>query len=55
MWPGGLFLGREDERGLCFRTVPEVWVGSSTGSRAMVLGGGVTPRVIPVHAARGGT
>ncbi len=25
------------------------------GSMAVVLGGGVTPRVTPVHAARGGT
>ena len=25
------------------------------GSRAVVLGGGVTPRVTPVHAERGGT
>ena len=30
-------------------------VGSSMGSRAIVLGGGVTPRVTPVHAERGGT
>ncbi len=30
-------------------------VGSSTGSRATVLGGGVTPRVTPAHAERGGT
>ena len=30
-------------------------VGSSMGPWAVVLRGGVTPRVTPVHAARGGT
>ena len=40
-------------RGL--RVMSWLEVGSSMGSRAIVLGGGVTPRVTPVHAERGGT
>ena len=40
-------------RGLCIGVWSEA--GSSMGSCAVVLGGGVTPRVTPVHAAWGWT